>query len=91
MVTYVMPEAVMRIAQILPPTHATNAFRGLAMGLSINFNALGSLIILAAGGVLAFGLAIYLFSWDSQNDTRRGHPALALLALLPYIIGAILF
>ena len=87
----VLPDAVMRVAQLLPPIHAMNAFRGLAMGLTTNFAPLGSLVILATGGVLAFGLAIYLFSWDSQNETRRGHPALALLALLPYVIGVILF
>ena len=86
----VLPDGVIRVAQLLPPTHATNAFRGLAMGLTTDFDPLGSLVILATGGVLAFGLAIYLFSWDSHNETRRGHPALALLALLPYVIGAIL-
>ncbi len=89
--TSALPDAVSRVAQILPPTHAVNAFRGLAMGLTPEFDGLGSLVILAAGGVLAFGLAIYLFSWDSHNETRRGHPALALLALLPYVIGVILF
>ena len=31
-------------------------------------------------GILAFGLAIYLFNWDSRNAARRGHPLLALLA-----------
>jgi hypothetical protein len=36
-------------------------------------------------------LAIYLFSWDSRNTTRRGHPVLALLFLLPYVIGMLLF
>jgi ABC-2 type transport system permease protein len=85
----VMPDAVNRVAQLLPPTHAINAFRGLAMGLPTEFSALGSLLILATGGMLAFGLAIYLFSWDRRNETRRGHPALAVLALLPYVIGAI--
>lgn len=87
----VMPDAVMRVAQILPPTLAMNAFRGLAMGLTTDLDALGSLVVLTMGGVLAFGLAIYLFSWDSHNETRRGHPALALLALLPYVIAVVLF
>ncbi len=32
---------------------------------------------------MSFGLANYLFCRDSHNKTRRGHPALALLALLP--------
>ena len=48
------------------------------------------LIILLASGVLAFGLAIYLFNWDRRNSTRRGHPLLALLALLPSAIGVLL-
>jgi hypothetical protein len=36
---------------------------------------------------LAFFLAWYLFSWDGRNSNRRAHPALALLALLPFAIG----
>ena len=32
--------------------------------------------------LLAFGLALYLFSWDSHNTARRGHPVLGLLALI---------
>jgi len=45
---------------------------------------------LLASGVLAFGLAVYLFNWDRRNTTQRGHPLLALLALLPYAVGMIL-
>ncbi len=86
----VLPAAVGRIAQLLPSTHATNAFRGLAMGFTTDFDATGSLVVLAASGVLAFGLAIYLFNWDSHNDTRRGHPLMALLAMLPYAVGIFL-
>ena len=40
--------------------------------------------------VLAFALALYLFSWDSQNSTRRGPASLAFLALLPYLVGMIM-
>jgi hypothetical protein len=46
--------------------------------------------VLAATTVLAFGLAIYLFNWDRVNRVRRGHPALALLVLLPGIAGILL-
>jgi hypothetical protein len=67
-----------------------NAFRGLAQDLAPDFDPVGSLIILLAGGVLAFGLAIYLFNWDRHNTTQRGHPLLALLALLPYAVGIFL-
>ena len=85
-----LPEAAGKVAQLLPATHAMNAFRGLAMDLRADFDPLGSLIILLASGVLAFGLAIYLFNWDRRNTTQRGHPLLALLALLPYAVGILL-
>jgi ABC-2 type transport system permease protein len=91
MIPYSMlPEAAGKVAQLLPATHAMNAFRGLAMDLTADFDPLGSLIILLASGVLAFGLAIYLFNWDRRNTTQRGHPLLALLALLPYAVGILL-
>ena len=91
MISYSMlPEAMGKIAQLLPATHAMNAFRGLAQNMTADFNPSGSLIILLASGVLAFGLAIYLFNWDSRNMTQRGHPLMALLVLLPYVIGILL-
>jgi len=31
--------------------------------------------------------AIGLFTWDPDGHTRRVHPALALLAIAPYLIG----
>jgi len=70
MVTYsLLPEAMGKIAQLLPATHAMNAFRGLAQNLTADFNPLGSLLILLASGVLAFELALYLFNWDRRNTT----------------------
>ena len=91
MVPYgMLPETVRRIARLLPATHAMNAFRGLGQNVAADFDPLGSLIILLASGVLAFGLAIYLFNWDRRNTTPRGHPLLALLALLPYALGVFL-
>ena len=91
MVPYSMlPEAAGRVAQLLPATHAMNAFRGLAQDLTADFDPLGSLVILLASGVLAFGLAIYLFNWDRRNTTQRGHPLLALLVMLPYVVGILL-
>ena len=85
-----LPETMGKISQLLPATQAMNAFRGLALGLTADFDPWGSLIVLLASGVLAFGLAIYLFNWDRRNSTQRGHPLLALLALLPYAVGMIL-
>jgi len=82
-----LPEIAAKFAQLLPAAHAMNAFNGLAMGYDADFSAWGSVIVLALTGVVAFALAVYLFSWDSRNTTRRGHPALALLVLLPAIAG----
>ena len=60
----------------------------LTVAMGIGFT--GSLAILLTSGILAFGLATYLFNWDRRNSTQRGHPLLALLALLPYVVGMLL-
>jgi len=86
-----LPEIAGKFAQLLPATQAMNAFNGLAMGKTADFSPWGSVLALFACGLLAFGLAVYLFSWDSRNTTRRGHPLLALLALLPFLVGIFLF
>ena len=85
-----LPDAAGKVAQLLPATQAMNAFNGLAMGKVADFSPWGSVFALFSSGVLAFVLAIYLFSWDSHNTKRRGHPLLALLVLLPYVIGLLL-
>lgn len=85
-----LPDVAGKFAQLLPATQAMNAFNGLAMGKVAAFSPWGSVAMLFTSGVLAFGLAIYLFSWDSRNTTRRGNPLLALLVLLPYFVGIFL-
>jgi ABC-2 type transport system permease protein len=82
-----LPNVAAKIARLLPATQAMNAFNGLAMGGVADFSPWVSTIALCASGAVAFGLAVYLFSWDSRNTARRGHPLLALLVLLPYVIG----
>lgn len=85
-----LPESVQRVARLLPATQIVNAFNGLAMGRAADFSAWGSLVTLLLGGVVAFGMALFLFSWDSRNSTRKGHPLLALAALVPYLIQAVI-
>ena len=85
-----LPDAVQKVALLLPTTYAMNAFDGLAMGTIPAFSPWASIIILYFSGVFAFGLAVYLFNWDRHNSARRGHPLLALLVLIPYIIGLVL-
>jgi ABC-2 type transport system permease protein len=85
-----LPDVAQKFAQLLPATQAMNAFNGLAMGKVAAFSPWASLAMLFASGVLAFALALYLFSWDSRNTARRGSSLLALLVLVPYIVGIFL-
>lgn len=82
-----LPEGIAKVAQIFPATHAMNALMGLAMGAETFIAPLTSVLLLLVGALVAFGLALYLFSWDSKNETRRGSPWLAVLALVPYLIS----
>jgi len=82
----VLPPALGRISLLLPATYAMNAFTGLAMNQATISNPWISLLVLLAGSMLAFGLSIYLFSWDSHNLDKKRSPLFALLALLPYIV-----
>ena len=91
MIPYSMlPDSVQRFSRILPATLAMNAFNGLAMGGTSDFSAWGSIATLVSGGAAAFILALFLFSWDSRNTSRRAHPFLGLVALLPYLLQVIL-
>lgn len=86
-----LPEIAGKFAQLLPATHAMNAFNGLAMGQTASFSPWGSVIALTVSGLLAFGLAVFLFSWDSRNTARRASPWLGLLVLLPFVVGIFVF
>lgn len=85
-----LPASILPVSKLLPTAYATQAYQGLAFGQPTVMSPPGSLALLLASGVLAFGLAVYLFNWDSRNSTRRGHPLLALLVLLPYVLGIFL-
>jgi ABC-2 type transport system permease protein len=86
----ILPDTVLPFSSLLPSAHAMQAFMGLAYGQETVFDPLVSVLVLLTSGLLAFGLAIYLFNWDSRNSARRGHPLLALLVLVPYIAGILL-
>ncbi len=85
-----LPAGLYRVSLLLPTTYAMNAWRGLSLGLAPTFDPLWALLVLLSSGMIAFFLAIYLFSWDSKNQRRGHNPLLALLALVPYVLGAIL-
>ena len=85
-----LPGALARISRLLPAAMATNAFAGLAMGGEVTFSPWGSIVVLLVGGVVAFLLATFLFTWDSRNQGRRGRRIWALLALVPYLVGMLI-
>lgn len=85
-----IPKMMLPLAALLPPARAMQAFVGLAYGQETVLNPLVSAGVLLATALLAFGLAIYLFDWDRVNRTRRGHPVMALLVLIPYLVGILL-
>ncbi len=85
-----LPEAAQPLTALLPSSHAMQAYLGLAYGQPTTFNVTVCIGVLLASLLLSFGLAIYLFNWDSKNNTRRGHPLMALLALAPYIVAIFL-
>ena len=87
--TSMLPPALYRVAMILPTTYSMNAWKGLAFGMETAFDARWSVLILFSSAVIAFALAIYLFSWDSKNKQHGRNPLLALVILIPYILGAI--
>jgi len=82
----VLPQSVGMFAKFFPTTHIMNIFNSLAMGLKADFSPAASIVTLLAGAAIAFLLSILLFSWDSNNSTRKAHPALAALVFLPYIL-----
>lgn len=82
-----LPESIRPFSLLLPTAHAMQAYLGLAYNQPTLFDPLASVAILLSGGLLAFGLAIYLFSWDAQVGVRRGHPLMALLAIVPYLVA----
>jgi len=85
----ILPESAQAFARLLPATYGMIGYKQLAYTSGENGNPIWTLVILLTGGLLAFGLAIDLFKWDRHNTAKRRHPSLALLALLPYILGAV--
>ncbi len=84
-----LPPALYRVSLLLPTSYAMNAWRGLAFGMAPTFDPRWALLILLASGIIAFTLAIYLFTWDSKNKQSGHSPLLGLLTLVPFVLGAI--
>jgi ABC-type multidrug transport system permease subunit len=85
-----LPAGIQTVSALLPSTQAMQAIQGLAYGQPTVIPPLAALGALAGGALLSFGLATYLFNWDTRNASRRGHPALAILAWIPYALTILL-
>ena len=85
-----LPPNMQRVAMLLPATHAMNAWNAFAFGKPTIVNPFWSVVVLAAGGTIAFALAVLLFQWDSHNQKRGKSPYLAAFALVPYLLAALL-
>lgn len=81
-----LPPGIQPLSALLPSTQAMQAIQGLAYGRETLIPPLAGLAALAGGALFSFGLATYLFNWDTRNASRRGHPAMALLAWIPYAL-----
>ena len=86
----VLPESVQAFSSLFPATYAMEAINSLAYQRETIIPPGLALAVLVTSGLLSFILAVYLFNWDPQNQSRRGHPVLALVSWLPYVAGAIL-
>jgi ABC-2 type transport system permease protein len=87
--TDMLPAALYRVSLLLPTSYAMNAWKGLAFGMTPTFDPYLSILILLASGIIAFGMAIFLFTWDSKNRRSGQNNLLGLLVMLPYVLGAI--
>jgi ABC-2 type transport system permease protein len=82
-----IPEAFQKFSGLLPSTYAMQAFFAYAYQWETTIEPWVSIAVLLTSGILALALSIYLFNWDSRNDTRRGSPLLGLLILIPYVLA----
>ena len=84
-----LPASAQAFARLFPATYGMIGYKALAYATGNSSNAYGAVGILLTGGVIAFVLAIILFRWDRHNANQQKHPLLALIALVPYILGVL--
>ncbi len=81
-----LPESLVKVASLLPTTHAMNAFSALAYNQPGLLNGWTEMVLLLVSGCMAFGLANFLFHWDPS--LKRQYPSwLGVLCLIPFVIS----
>lgn len=86
----ILPAGLARIGMLLPTTYGMRVFAGLGYNQPPEGGVLLPALILLSASAVAFILALSLFTWDTPDSRQRRRMPLAVLALLPYVIGAIL-
>ncbi|MGI6082735.1 MAG: ABC transporter permease [Limnochordia bacterium] len=84
-----LPDNFVRLGHLLPATYAMIGLDGLAYRRNTLYDPLWAMLSLFIGGLVSFVLAFYLFTWDDRNTSRGRKQALAVLALVPYMLGAL--
>jgi hypothetical protein len=80
----VLPPALSKVAYLWPASHIMRVFRHTS-----GWGA--SAIVLALGAVLAFVSAAVLYEWDPKNQRPARYRLIAVIALIPFCISAVLF
>ena len=83
-----LPEGARTFALLLPTTWLAQADQALAYGRTAAVDWQLSLGVLVAAAVASFVLSALCFNWDRQNVSRRVHPVVALLVMVPFVVGA---
>jgi ABC-2 type transport system permease protein len=82
-----LPDGAQLAALLLPTTWLAQLEQATVYGREVLVDPALAAAVLVASAVLTFAVAAYSFNWDRKNTTRRGHPALALLAIVPFVAG----
>jgi ABC-2 type transport system permease protein len=83
----VLPPAFQRAALLLPSSHAMLLFKGLGYPAAGEAFPWASLAVLAAGAMLSFLLAAFIFQWDTRASQPNRKVFLGLLVIVPYALG----
>ena len=84
-----LPEALQRIALLLPAAHGMRVFQAIGMDRAVQVPWL-SVGVLAASTALSFLLAAYIFEWDSRASQPSRKAYAALLGAAPYAVAALI-
>lgn len=83
----ILPETIQKFSGLFPSSYAMEAFNGFGYHRETAIDPWIAIIVLLVSGFLALALAVYLFNWDSRNETRRASPLFGLLILVPYLLA----